>query len=85
MLSVETANSQQVPGLLGLNSEPKHTLAPRGCWYPPDLHTNASSGKCKLPSNQIAENPHRCSAWLDLLAPVAPLANGSQRLLALLN
>ena len=36
------------------------------------------------PSNGILENLHHSSVWLDLLAPVASLANGSQQLLVLL-
>lgn len=38
-----------------------------------------------IPSNGILEKLHHSSVWLDLLAPVASLANGSQQLLVLLN
>lgn len=53
--------------------------------YSPKLNPNSSGSKCNFSSNEIPANPHRCSAWLDLLAPVAPLANSSQQLLTLLN
>lgn len=56
---------------------------PGGFWCSPDLNTAlpAADNRC---ANRILENLHRSAATLDLLAPVAPMANVPQQLLAAL-
>lgn len=56
---------------------------PGGFLCPPDVNT-ALPAASNLSENRILENPHCSAAMLDLLAPVAPMANVPQQLLAAL-
>lgn len=57
---------------------------PGGFLRPPDVNT-ALPAASNLSENRILENPHRSAAMLDLLAPVAPMANVPQQLLCCAN